>query len=80
MGAIQSTRGDPLVSDQLRQLCLTVEVKDHHDVRAEDLEHRPFVIVSHSAVGTGLWTSLRRIHWQKRRCRSSVWRRSPCRF
>jgi hypothetical protein len=54
--------GTRLVSDRLRQLCLAVEVKDHHDVREEDLENRPFVIVSHAAVGTGLWTSLRRIH------------------
>ena len=50
-----------LLSDRLRQLSLDVEVKDHRDVRPEDLENRPFVIVAHAAVGVGLEESLKRI-------------------
>ncbi|MCY2952615.1 MAG: FecR domain-containing protein [Planctomycetota bacterium] len=51
-----------LLSDRLRQLSLDVEVKDHREVRAEDLANRPFVIVGHAAVGTRLEESLQRIH------------------
>ncbi len=53
--------GTRLVSERLRQLSLSVDIMDHHDVQTTDLANRALVIVAHSEAGVGLEESLQRI-------------------